>query len=90
MIGGHTVCEGVECLSERVPDLHDMRTIQRVGNADSMYATFPDGRFRSIDCSVWIDGRIGPKCHSCKLATSNFHATPMDLRCPPSHLHHEH
>lgn len=88
--GGHTVCDGIEFLSNRIADVHHMRTVQEVGNADNMYATFPDNRYRSTECSIWIDGRAGSKCLACKLVSSNYHSTPMDLRCPSSHFHHEH
>lgn len=80
--GGYTVCDGIELLSDRVTDLH-MKNVQELGHSENMYATLPDQRFRSTDCSIWIDSRIGLKCLACKLASSNFIAnTPMDLRCP--------
>ncbi|KAI9552136.1 hypothetical protein GHT06_022473 [Daphnia sinensis] len=80
--GGYTVCDGIELLSDRITDLH-MKNVQELGHSENMYATLPDQRFRSIDCNIWIDSRIGSKCLACKLASSNFIAnTPMDLRCP--------
>lgn len=87
--GDYTVCEGVELLSQRVANMH-MKTIQDFGNSENMYATLPDYRFRSYDCNIWIDSRIGTKCLPCKLASSDLLSTPMDLRCSSSNLHHEH
>lgn len=87
--GGYTVCDGIEHLSERVADLH-MKTVQELGISENMFATLPDFRFRSNNCSMWIDVRTGSRCLACKLASSNLLATPMDLRCPSSsHLHHD-
>lgn len=86
--GGYKACDGIEYLSDRVTNLH-MKTVQELGISENIFATLPDFRFRSNDCSLWIDGRIGPRCLACKLASSNLVATPMDLRCPSSHPHHE-
>lgn len=86
--GGYAVCDGLEYLSDRMDNLH-MKTVQEIGVTENIHATLPDYRFRSNDCCLWIDVRLGPKCDACKVASSQHLALPMDLRCPSSHLHHE-
>lgn len=88
--GEFIVCTGIEALPDKVIDLN-IKTVQELGNAKDMYATHPDFRFRSIECTKWIDYRYGPKCSACKHATSlqtvsDMPSAPIDLRCMPSHL----
>ncbi len=84
--GEYVVCAGIEHLSNRTADLQ-MKTIQELGQADNMYATLPDHRYRSNECAKWIDYRSGPKCPACKQAATDLSSAPMDLRCVPTHRH---
>ena len=86
----HIVCAGIDSVSDWVSDLH-MRAIQEMGNAENKFATQPDQRYRSVDCSMWIDRRIGQCCPACKTAKlrdyPEYPASPMDLRRPSSFSH---
>ena len=88
--GGHVVCSGIESMYYRVSSLH-MRTVLEIGQAENMYVTLPDYRYRSNDCLIWIERNFGPRCPACKEAASGYPSKPMDLRCPTSHhSQHEH
>lgn len=82
--GGYIVCAGIESVLDHVPNLH-MRGVQEIGNAQDIYATLPDHRYRSNECLKWIDRRIGPRCQACKSVSSDYSIAPMDLRCSSSH-----
>lgn len=88
--GGHIVCAGIDSVSDWVSD-SNMRAIQELGNAENKFATQPDQRYRSVDCSMWIDRRLGPSCPACKAAKMrdypDYPASPIDLRRPSSHSH---
>ena len=93
--GGHVVCQGIESVYKQVPDLH-MKTAQELGLSDDMYLTLPDYRYRSHDCLMWIDRRLGPRCLACCQSTSmssddEYSRAPIDLRCNTNHPQlHEH
>ena len=93
--GGHVVCQGIESVYKQVPDLH-MKTAQELGLSDDMYLTLPDYRYRSHDCLMWIDRRLGPRCLACCQSTSlssddEYSRAPIDLRCNTHHPQlHEH
>lgn len=78
--GGHVVCSGVDTVPYWDSSLH-MRTIQEISNAEHKYVTQPDNRYRSLECSLWIDRRMGPSCSACKAAKfADYSVSPIDLR----------
>lgn len=88
--GGHVVCSGIETVFCRVSALH-MKTVLELGQAENMYVTLPDYRYRSNDCLIWMERRFGPKCPACKEANGAYSSAPIDLRCPATHhSQHEH
>lgn len=78
--GGNVVCSGVDTVPYWDSSLH-MRTIQEISSAEHKYVTQPDNRYRSLECSLWIDRRMGPSCSACKAAKfADYSVSPIDLR----------
>ena len=86
--GGFTVCAGVE----RSLSTTD-KSVQEICYSENLHLTVPDNRYRSTDCSKWIDNRIGPRCSACllkKTIKEEYSVSPMDLRCTSAHQQYEH
>jgi len=86
--GGFTVCAGVE-RSLLTTD----KSVQEICYSENLHLTVPDNRYRSTDCSKWIDNRIGPRCSACllkKTIKEEYSVSPMDLRCTSAHQQYEH
>ena len=80
--GGFTVCAGIERDLVEDPTLHRKNT-QELCMDENVYVTFPDSRYRSNECTKWINHRMGPNCLACKTNDSSAHeysVCPIDLR----------
>lgn len=90
--GGFTVCAGVDPDSfSRLSanEGEDTETKRQICYAEKLQLTLPDNRYRSSECSKWIDNRIGPRCSACLLKRSfKEELIPMDLRCTSSNNDH--
>ena len=63
--GGFIVCQGRGSVLKRVGQFHPKSVVQYAA-AERMSFTLPDYRYRSFECSYWIDSRTGPRCEACR------------------------
>lgn len=84
MDGKYVVCAGVKAIANRKADEFGLNVVHEFRTANNTYLSLPDQRFRSNECVIWMDCRLGLKCVPCKQATAEFSSTPMDLCCLPS------
>jgi len=83
--GGFTVCAGIDpdAFNRLNTDAdEDIEAVHQICHAEKLQLTLPDNRYRSNECSKWIDNRIGPRCSACLVKRSfKEELIPMDLRC---------
>ena len=61
--GSHDICIGRGVVDKHNRN-HPTAFLERAF-ASNAYLTLPDYRFRSFECSLWIDSRLGPCCDAC-------------------------